>query len=241
MAWAVSIAAFVVSKLAYILLEDIPSVLANFTTIRSFLVQVRMGQVLLFQFVIAVSLIMLSHLVKSRNGFRVMFGLVAVGIVPSSLTGHSGNTSWHELAVGSWAVHIVSVSIWSALVGALLYLAIFTPSDIRLNIGIVSKVSLPCFFIVTASGVVNAGVRMPSLESVFTSTYGKILIAKILVFIIVGVIAGYYRARIIPNDLTTSNIFYRLLMIEVLLMCVAIMLGVVLSETKFPIVRVVPN
>lgn len=239
--WALSTALYTISKLAYILIEDIPSVIGNFTIIRSFLVQVRMGQVLLLQFITAILIVIFSQLVRSKRGFRFLLLLVVVGILPSALTGHSGNTDWHELAVGSWAVHIFAVSIWVALVLALLYLAVFQVDSIPANIQVASRISLFCFIGVIISGVVNAAVRMPSVASVFNSTYGTILIVKTLLFLLIGLIAMYYRIRVIPHNLATSSIFFRLLILEVILMGMAMMVGVVLSETKFPIVRVFPN
>lgn len=228
-------------KLAYILDSNVPSVLQDFAVIRSFLIQVRMGQMLLLQFVIAIFVALLSQLVRTKVHFRALFLIVVLGVIPPALTGHSGNTSRHELAVGSWAIHIVSISVWFALVAALLYLVLYDHNGAAASASIVSRISLICFIGTLLSGAVNAWVRIPDISSFITSTYGRILIAKIFCFLIIGIFAAIYRIKILPKQSFHSKLFLTLLAVEVALMGLAVMFGVVLSETKFPIVRVVPN
>ena len=239
--WALSIGVFSIGKLAYILDSGISDVLRDLTVIRSFLVQVRMGQMLLLQFVIALLVALLSQLVRTRNQFRSLFLLLVIGITPPALTGHSGNTALHELAVSSWGLHIVSISIWCALVSALLFLVLVDQIGAIANVVIVSRISLMCFAGTLLSGAVNTWVRMPDFSSLLSSTYGRILIAKLACFFIIGSLAVLYRTKILPKGEIHSKLFLRLLAIEVALMGLAIMFGVILSETKFPIVRIVPN
>jgi putative copper resistance protein D len=239
--WAICIAIFAIGKLAYILDSDLSEVISNFTVLRSFLIQVRMGQMLLLQFVIALLIVLMSQIVRTRNQFKLLGFMMLIGITPPALTGHSGNTSQHELAVGSWAVHIVSISVWCALVLALLFLVLVDQKGAIANVANVSRISLFCFAGTLLSGTINAWVRIPDISSLLSSTYGRILIAKSACFLIIGSLAVIYRTKILPKGEIYSNLFLRLLAIEVALMGLAIMFGVVLSETKFPIVKIVPN
>ena len=239
--WAFDIAIFTVAKLAYILATDIPTLLADLTTIRSFLVQVRMGQMLLLQLVIALVIALASQLIRTKQGFKYLALITVIGILPPALTGHSGNTANHELAVTTWMIHILSISIWISLVAAILYVVVFDNSNISANIYSVSRLSMACFIGTVLSGTVNAWIRMPDISSLFTSQYGPLLITKILIFIIIGALATFYRVKILSSLEENSTLFIRLLTIELTFMGLAMMFGVLLSETKFPIVKVVPN
>lgn len=239
--WAIDIAVFTVAKLAYILATDIPTLLADLTTIRSFLVQVRMGQMLLLQLVIALVIALTSQLIRTKQGFKYLALITMIGILPPALTGHSGNTANHELAVTTWMIHILSISIWISLVAAILFIIIFDNSNTSANIQTVSRLSMACFIGTFLSGSVNAWIRMPDISSLFTSQYGQILITKILIFVFIGLLATIYRLKILSSLEVNSKLFIRLLATELALMGLAVMFGVLLSETKFPIVKVVPN
>lgn len=196
---------------------------------------------LLLQFVIALIIVITSQLIRTKEGFRFLLALTIGGIIPPALTGHSGNTANHELAVTTWVVHIVSISAWTALVAALIYFVLFDQGAAESNIYSISRLSMACFTGTFLSGVINAWIRMPNISSLFTSPYGRILLAKSITFLVIGTFASIYRLKIMGALAENSKLFLRLLTIELALMGLAIMFGVLLSETKFPIVKVVPN
>jgi len=75
-------------------------------------------------------------------------------------------------------------------------------------------------------------------NDLLNSRYGLILLSKIMLLIALGGFGAFYRTRIL-NTLDSLSIkgvqlFTRLVGVELFLMALAIMLGVVLSQTKFP-------
>ncbi|MDJ0114078.1 CopD family protein, partial [Rhodococcus erythropolis] len=60
-----------------------------------------------------------------------------------------------------------------------------------------STVASICFVVMGFSGVINAIVRLP-LDDVFTTTYGRLIVAKTVALIILGFFGWAQRSRALP-------------------------------------------
>ena len=240
-AWGISSFVLLIFKLATIISGSVAQVLSNWNMVSSFIVQVRTGQMLALQIFIAFLISILSQFINSRKGFLVLLILGILNLLPPSLNGHSGSRNFHEVAILSWAVHIVSISIWVALVCGLSYLFLFKEPTRFDQTKLVSKISLFCFVGTVLSGFTNAATRVNNIRTLAGSEYGRLLILKIVIVSVVGVIATVYRFWMFQNLQQLETIFRRTLGIEIFLLSLAVMLGVLLSTTSLPVVRIVPN
>lgn len=236
--WAFDGFFLAILKLADIFGGSIGSVFAEPTMLKSYLIQVRTGQVILAQVIAGITIAICSQFLRERTGIRILTLFVVIALLPPALSGHSGSSSQHQLAITRWAIHIVSVSLWVAGILALVILVTIQSSEIYLVAQKFSPLALICFTGVVVSGLVNAALRINSLNEIFSSRYGLIIFFKTLIFLLLGGFGAYFRTSVLNSnrvrEIGNLNLFTKLVGIELFLMCLAIMLGVLLSHTKFP-------
>lgn len=139
-------------------------------------------------------------------------GLVA--LLGLSLTGHgAGRESWRWLAVASDIVHQASIALWVGGLAALVAVGSGAdgPSVRRIGgralLGIgsrgteepidrFSRLALPLMVAGVVTGVLNTGLILPSLESLIDSTYGRVVLAKVVVLLPILILATVHRARL---------------------------------------------
>lgn len=172
---------------------------------------------------------------RTTVGWMAVLALGA--LLPIALTGHAAGSNDHETAVDSLAFHLIGVTVW---VGGLAALAIVRPSLGPVLPRVASRFStlaLWCFVLVGASGVVNAVLRLGSWSGLTTS-YGALIIAKVVLLLLLGC-AGYAHRRSMLPKLHggSAGPFWRLVAGELVLMGAAVGLGVALSASAPPVPR----
>jgi putative copper export protein len=232
-AWSVSTLFFLILKLATIFEGSINDVLTDLGILRTFIVEVRTGQAIFVQVLAGFIIAIWAQLAKSHIGLRVLTLFTVISILPPALTGHSGSSSLHQLAVTSWGLHIAAVSLWSAGIASLIYSGFYEPEKIVVRGKKFSNFALICFVATIMSGVANSYVRISFFGNLLASTYGKLLVGKLIILLILMAMGAFYRKRIFAMS-TPIHIFHRLLSLELFMMALAIMLGVLLSSTSFP-------
>lgn len=233
MGWAFVELFYLVIKLAYIFEGSVGDVFSDLPILKSFIIQVRIGQAIFLQIIAGFVIAIWTQLARTVIGFRVLTLFTAIALLPPALTGHSGSSSFHQLAVTSWGVHILAITFWCAGVTSLVYVGVTRPNEI-INCGRkFSRFAFVCSVATVVSGIVNAYVRISFFGNLFTSRYGQLLLAKIFITLIAISLGAFYRVKIL-NSQRQNRIFFRLLSFEVFLMALAVMLGVVLSATSFP-------
>lgn len=237
-AWSADVFFLSILKLADIFAGTFSMVLGEPNMLRSFLIQVRTGQIMLAQTFAGIIIAIWAQLIRDRVGARVLTLFAVLALLPPALGGHSGSNSQHQLAITSWGVHILSVSLWVAGVLSLVILIVLQNSEIFQAAKMFSPLALICFIGTVVSGVINASLRIDLAHELFSSRYGLILLSKIIIFIMLGGLGAFYRFRILNSFDTLSirgvQLFTRLIGAELFLMSMAIMLAAVLSQTKFP-------
>ena len=231
--WSLFVFLHSIFKLADIFAGTLSDIFNEPRTLASFFLQVRLGQVFLAQIIAGLIIAAAAQLLRSKTQFRAILIFTVASLLPPSLTGHSGGLQFHELAVASWGVHIVAISLWSGGVLALLYVSIRNFEHLRRSFGVVSNINFACYIAVISSGTISAWLRIPSWSSLFQSPYGRLLLAKFFIFILLGAIGAAIRLRLRKE--VSPQYLTKILSIEIFLMGLAIMLGVLLSSTKFPI------
>lgn len=123
----------------------------------------------------------------------VLFAGAVLTLVPLGLTGHSAAGGAHDMATNSLMIHLIAGALWAGGLLALLAHTLRGAEHAGLAARRFSRVALWCFVAMALSGVINAAVRM-RLGEVFTTGYGRLVLAKAVLLAVLGLI-GYLQRR----------------------------------------------
>lgn len=183
-----------------------------------------------------------------------------------SLTSHAaGQDTWRSAALASNFLHQVVVALW---IGGLLHLALWWPTraatseddTITTPVRRFSLLALPMVVLALLTGLVNTGFAFPLQEgleefgfapnafaTLWTSDYGYVLIAKVLILIIPLALAAYHRRAVARAARTLGETTQRMgaglrktLRLEVLTVLAVILGGSTLALSAPPTVQTAP-
>ncbi|MEA2593964.1 MAG: copper transport protein [Thermomicrobiales bacterium] len=129
-------------------------------------------------------------------------GLALAALLGLALTSHaSARESWRAVAVPSIVLHQWAVGLW---VGGLVQLALNWPwgrerpqgdgeGEAHDPVRQFSRYALVLALVGIATGVLNAGLVLPTLRSLWRSDYGGFLIAKVAILVPVLGLASFHR------------------------------------------------
>ncbi|MFC4370342.1 cytochrome c oxidase assembly protein [Citricoccus nitrophenolicus] len=238
---------------------------ASFTSgLVGYLQDISVGQAWTAVTVIAAVVTSLTLAVRSTTGLAWTAVLGLVGIVPLALIGHSASGDDHNGAVNSIGLHLLGVVVW---IGGLIVLALVSPrlhgpngaagqasahreGPEPLVYTVVSRYSLLAglgLATVVISGIVNAAIRMNTLEQLL-SPYGLLVLAKLLGSLALGLIGLMHRLWIIPRLATgttapppaAKRLLWQLIAVEAAIMAAVMALATVLSRTSPPVPEELP-
>ncbi|GAA1137982.1 cytochrome c oxidase assembly protein [Nesterenkonia lutea] len=193
--------------------------------------------------------------------FIVILGLTA--ILPMALVGHSASGDDHYAAVNSLGLHLLGVVVW---VGGLVVLALLSPALGRqaaapngrtsqagtedptddLTETLLRRYSVLAglaLLTVAASGVINASLRIESLDQLVSTQYGLMLSAKLLATLGLALIGWMHRSWIIPrlsSRTRPAGLLFQLILVEVTLMSAVIGISTILGRTAPPVSEELP-
>lgn len=136
-----------------------------------------------------------------------LLAVALLGLLGLSLTSHAAaREHWHALAVGSVVLHEWSIALW---VGGLAHLAITWPrrtadqtdgpSTTTTAVDPVrsfSRIALSLVVVGVTTGILNSGLILPTLPSLWESAYGKVLLVKLLALSPVLALATFHRGAL---------------------------------------------
>ncbi|MEU7216839.1 cytochrome c oxidase assembly protein [Nocardia iowensis] len=166
----------------------------------------------------------------------VLFGASVVTMMPLALTGHSSSGGAHDVATNSLILHLVSAAVWVGGLFALLAHARRGGAHTDLAARRFSVTATIAFVTIGASGVINSWVRVP-WDELFTSTYGKLVLAKAGALVILGFIGYTQRRAALPALAANPKdraVLIRFAGVEVLVFAATIGLAVGLGRTPPP-------
>ncbi|MEW1981355.1 cytochrome c oxidase assembly protein [Citricoccus sp. NPDC079358] len=224
-----------------------------------YLQDISVGQAWTVVTVLAAVITSLTLAVRSTVGLAWTALLGLVGIVPLALIGHSASGDDHNGAVNSIGLHLLGVVVW---IGGLIVLALISPrlhgpdgasgkpsahrqGPEPLIYTVVSRYSLLAglgLVTVVLSGVVNAAIRMNTLEQL-ASPYGVLVLAKLVGSVLLGLIGLMHRLWVIPRLATGTSapppaakrLLWQLIAVEAAIMAAIMGLATVLSRTSPPV------
>ncbi|WP_248959538.1 cytochrome c oxidase assembly protein [Sphaerisporangium perillae] len=232
--WAAAAAATLVFSLSETLGTPVVDVLGG-NELTSYASQVPQGIALTLVVLFGAAIALFSRGAITAGASGGLLVLALATLMPPALTGHSSSAPNHGLATTSVALHLLVLSLW---VGGLLLLCVHAlrqEPHLDLAAQRFSRMALWCFVGVGLSGAFSALSRLTSVQDLFTSSYGLIILAKVAAFTALGVIGWWHRGRTLPAlSAGRPGAFVRLAGVEGLIMLVAVGLAVALSRTAPP-------
>ena len=185
---------------------------------------------------------MVSTLIFSVRSPGALAGtalLAMAGLLPLILIGHASGGTDHEQAINSLGLHLVGVCLWFGGLIALSVAGTALGKDTAAVLRRFSSLALFAFILVSASGIINASIRMPLPEGL-GSPYGVLVLAKTAAVIGLGIIGYLHRTRLIPAleqkapSGSAGRLLWRFIVAELLIMGAASGLAAALSRTPPP-------
>ena len=197
--------------------------------------QLEQARAWVFTALLAGVVAIVSRVVLSWGWTVACLAFALVSLLPVAVTGHSATGGSHDVGTNSLIYHLVAMSLWVGGLIALVAHARRGGGNLGLAYSRFSKVALVCWLVMAVSGVINGLVRLP-LEDLFTSTYGLLLVAKIVALGVLGVFGQLQRQRGVKavSEGASRGALLRIGGLEVLLMLATIAIGVALGSTPPP-------
>lgn len=137
-------------------------------------------------------------------------GLAGIGIAATfSAAGHAGTADPTGLSIVIDMLHLLAMTAW---VGALVMLvgAVLPrrePDEIRRVVPMVSTVAFAGVVVLAATGSYNAWRGIGTVDAIFTTSYGLLVVAKVVLF--VGLLAvAYVSRRVVRTRIVGSTLAY---------------------------------
>lgn len=202
----------------------------NPTMLWSFLTQIDEGRYLMLQVVLGCTAALL--LSRTEDGVEAGVALLAllVAVALPGFTGHSTAALSHWIASATMVAHLLAMNLW---VGGVI--ALIVAPDARTYLRF-SPLALAAYVVLVLSGVANLVARIGSWSDFWHDQYAVVLGAKVLLFVVIGVLAAAVRRRLMSADADapTMTVVRRLITIEGSLMLVAVAFAVTLARLPNP-------
>jgi cytochrome c oxidase assembly factor CtaG/putative copper export protein len=200
----------------------------------SFVSQVDLGRSLLVSALlvaVVVNLVMLATAVSTLAWASV---LSLGALLPLALAGHGAGSADHMNSVDSLALHLLGVCLWVGGLAALVLTGRRLGAQLPTVAARYSTLALWCFVVVALSGLVNAVLRVGSLDQL-DSAYGLLVVAKVVGLGLLGVAGWLHRRRTLRRLGSDGRGFARLAGVELLVMGATTGLAVALSRSAPPV------
>ncbi len=204
-----------------------------------YLTNISIGQAALVSTLVPAIVTVLCFAVRNHTALFFVTVFAAVGLVPMALQGHTAGAAGHDQAVSSFGLHVVFAAVW---LGGLLVLVATRRTLVGGRIGPVlsrySTIALMSFVIVAASGIVNASLRVGTLENLKTP-YGILVIIKVVALGALGIFGVVQRRFLIGRMQQKENggraYFWWFISAELAFMGLASGVAAALARTATPI------
>ena len=238
-AWAAAVVVEILLTVSDLLATPVTDL--SLTEIQSFVFQISQGRALGIQAGLALVLALVSRWVVSAAEATFLLVVAIAALTPPVLTGHAASAGSHDLAVISLLVHIIAVSLWVGGLVGLLWAAAAGAKRGGYAITRFSTLAGWCIAVVAISGIVNAAVRLGAWSPLFTSGYGRLVLAKAACLIGLAAFGAAHRRRSVrrasesPDAPLQWGAFAQLAAAELALMSATIGIAVALSRTPTPV------
>jgi len=238
--WAAAAGATLVLTVAEILGLPLTGLLRGHE-LSSYAGQIPQGTALLLVILTAVMVALLSRTVSTPAAGMGLLVLSLAALLPPALTGHSAASPNHSVAVVGLALHLLAVVPWVGGLALLVWHAISKGRLLDTAVARFSRIAVWCLVVTGLSGLVNTVSRLPDPLQLFTTDYGRIILAKIVLIAVLGWIGWRHREHTLPAIREGRPFaFTRLAVVEAAIMGATMGVAVALAQTAPPPVATGP-
>lgn len=238
--WAVAVAAEI------LLMRSDSRGVVPAPTLGSFVTQDPRGIALGLQLVIALVVAAVGRVSVTSRGAVVGSVLAALALAPSALTGHTADMDNRELVIATLAIHIVAASVWVGGLTGLAWAALATgrrrseeEPGLQYALPRFSLLAGSCVVVVGLSGLVNAATRLGSLSAWVTTSFGVLVLVKLVALLVLAGTGGWHRRHTVRQLATeptrTRPLFLRVAAVELIVMAGTFGVAVALSRSPLPV------
>lgn len=142
--------------------------------------------------------------VTARTGNRrllvICAGVVALAALVPGYWGHAGTSKLVAIAMASDWAHVVSVTSWVGGLAVLAFLVLGpgTGAEIVGPANKFSRIAGTAVFVVLLTGAINAVLRIRSVGELTSTSWGRLVLLKLVLFGIVAALGWRNRSRMLP-------------------------------------------
>ncbi|HET9609158.1 MAG TPA: copper resistance protein CopC [Acidimicrobiales bacterium] len=141
---------------------------------------------------------------------------LAAALVTVSAAGHAWTAPDRVVAVASDVVHLGAVAVWAGgLLPLLVVLPLLGPDERRRVTTRFSTVAVAAVVVVALSGTVSGWQQVRTLDALTSTTYGRLVLAKVAGLVVLVALGWVNRARLVPLVRRATSPLRRSLRIEV--------------------------
>ncbi|NJC73582.1 bifunctional copper resistance protein CopD/cytochrome c oxidase assembly protein [Planosporangium thailandense] len=231
--WAVASAVVIVLTLSDLLGAPLPQAVSG-PGLASFVTSVPTGQMYMAQVGLALVVAVGAARLLRRNAAAGTALLAVVAVLLPGFTGHAASAGNHEVAVTSLVFHVVAAALWAGGLTALLTLR--ATGVLAATAARYSRLALCCFVVVALSGAANAWVRLGSIDQLWRSAYGVLVLGKMAALVTLGGFGAVHRRRTLPAlRARAPGAFRRFAAAEAVVFAATFGLAVALSRSPTPV------
>jgi putative copper resistance protein D len=182
-----------------------------------------LGRLIVAQAIAAAVIATALRWTLSVRAIAAWLGAAVASLAFIAFTGHSAVAGAHDVATMSLFLHLGAITLWVGGLVALGWLATRGSRRFEAARGRYATLASWCFVVVGVSGLANAMIRLSGFDMLFSTDYGRVVLAKVLAYALIGSIAWAQRRR--------SGSFGLLAVVELLTMGATFGIAVGLSLT----------
>jgi copper resistance protein D len=135
---------------------------------------------------------------RDRGLVPVRVPLVAalLGLMTPGVTGHSGTSADHQIAIMTIGGHIVTAALWVGGLAAVLALVARHRALLDAVLPRFSRLAGWCLFAVAVTGLLNALLRLGAWSNLLVTDYGRIVLAKAVCLGVLAFLGNLARRRL---------------------------------------------
>jgi cytochrome c oxidase assembly factor CtaG len=157
------------------------------------------------------------------------------GVVPAAFAGHAASSLDHSTATISLAAHILAAVVWTGGLGAVLLAGRWDRTVTPVAAHRFSRIAVTCFAVVAATGLLNAWLRVGSLDRLTGTGYGVLLQVKLLALAVLAGFGWWHRQQTLPALARgDGRAFARFAVAEILVMAATVGVAVGLGRAQAP-------
>ncbi|MBB5958753.1 putative copper resistance protein D [Saccharothrix tamanrassetensis] len=220
--------------------ETRPDVTVTIGSVVDYVQRVGAGQGLLFSAVCALNYLWVGILAVRKGEtvpaeLRILISMF--GLLPLPVTGHASNWKYHDYSMISMELHVLGAAAWTGGLAALVVLVAHRRGLLAEALPKFSRLATISLVLVSVTGLFNGLLELAlnpvvSLPvSLFTTSYGLILVGKIVCAGLLALLGANIRWRMLPHiaqHRTTAIVGWAA--VEVTIMGIAFGLAVILSR-----------